>query len=589
MRIHDHARRSSFTRLIRFYTAVISVMVVLATGVFILVSLRSYNAEVQQAENTAERQISQRMGQNQQTVSQFATQITESASNLASIQKYFEVPLSTYSDYAIDKSFKGTPYFFWPTESRQFFIQHDQVEQLTLRLLNSKRVFVATPENPGGTLVKESTVHQRFAISAPIINQYTLETDGVISVSFDQSELKRQFQQLSTLRPIQIAVQSEANDQVFYFAGKHVPESQRRAFKRALTADNLANLSAYRVSTKNLPAGYRLTLVVNRNTLRTLLVGHTLPIIVLGLVLLLGLSIGLWLTFRRYQHQLASIVQTVTTVSAGDFDARVPLDLKSTDLHTLAVGINVMLEEIHQHIETIYQLQVAQQEANRKALQAQINPHFMANTLEYIRMAALDADQPDLANVVYSFAALLRNNTDLSPRTTMAQELSFIEKYVFLYQVRFPDQLAYQIKIDPAIADVEVPKFSLQPLVENYFVHGIDFTRQDNALSIKTWREGPFVKVKIINNGRSLTAREVQQLNVKMRAPLDSEQHQSIGLQNVYSRMRDYFGASFAMKITSDGQHGVIVKLQFIDRPTAISAAAAPHQMNKNSEGDFNE
>lgn len=563
MRAHDYMIRSSFVRLIKLYTTIISVMVVLATSVFVLVSVRTYDSEVHQAETTAATQVGQTIAQNQQLISQFATQLTSNTGSLPSVEKYFESSLSDYSDYAINKSIKGEPYFFWPTESRQFFVQHDQVSQLTLRLGNQKKVFMATPTNSGGGLYPAKAIKQQFAISAPLVNQYTLETDGVISLSFDQSTLKRQLQQLPATRAFQIAVQSDANDTVFYYAGKQVKSPSKQAFKRALAADNMDRLRGFHVNTKDLPSGYQLTMVVNQATLHALLLDHILPLILLGLVLLLGLSIGLWLTFRRYQHQLKAIVASVQDVSDGNLSARVPVDLNPTDLRTLADGINAMLEEIHEHINTIYQLQIAQQEANRKALQAQINPHFMSNTLEYIRMAALDADQPELANVVYSFAALLRNNTDLSPRTTIKQELKFVEKYVFLYQVRFPDRLAYQFQVAPEVADVALPKFSLQPLVENYFVHGVDFARQDNALSVKAWRQGQTVYIKIINNGRPLTAAEVEAVNVKMRQPLDAEQQKSIGLQNVYSRLLDTFGESFTMAISSDGQQGVTVNVQF--------------------------
>lgn len=334
---------------------------------------------------------------------------------------------------------------------------------------------------------------------------------------------------------------------------------------QALHDDRLSRLAGYRVTRKRLASNYRLTMAINRTTLRSLLLGRALPLLLLGVGLLLGLSVGLWLTFRRYQHQLDTIVATVKQVSDGDLDARVPVDLKPSDLHTLATGINAMLTEIHQHIYTIYQLQIAQQEADRKALQAQINPHFMSNTLEYIRMAALDADQPQLANVVYSFAALLRNNTDLSPRTTISQELSFVEKYVFLYQVRFPDQFAYQFDVDPSVAAVQLPKFSLQPLVENYFVHGIDFTRNDNAISVKAWRKDARIYIRLRNNGHDLTSDELTAINQRMRVPFDTAGHQSIGLQNVYSRMADYFGTSFQMTVRHNEPQGVQVDLQFND------------------------
>lgn len=461
MLLKSHAMQASFAHLIKLYTTIISVMVVLATTVFITVSIRTYDADLEQAENTAIVQVGQMLNQNQQIAAQFATQMTSSSSNLPSIEKYFDSSITDYSNYAIDKSISGSPYFFWPTESRQFFTQHDQVTQLTLRLLSQNKVFVATQANPGGALYPAKDVKQRFAINAPLINQTSLETDGVLSISFDQSEIKRQLSQVNATQPLQVVVRSEADDEVFYFAGKRVTRQQQSDLNQALTAGNMKMLRDYHVTTKQLSSGYTVMTVLNRHLLSRLIIGHVLPLILLGLILLLGLSTGLWLTFRRYQHQLNTIVDTVQTVSDGNLDARVPMNLRPTDLHTLAGGINAMLTEIHQHIYTIYQLQIAQQEANRRALQAQINPHFMSNTLEYIRMAALEAHQPELANVVYSFAALLRNNTDLSSRTTLKQEVSFIEKYVFLYQVRFPDRLAYQFTVADDVAAVEIPKFSL--------------------------------------------------------------------------------------------------------------------------------
>lgn len=566
MHVGSQIQRSSFARLIKVYTAIISVMVVLATAIFVGISIRSYETEVRQAEGTAEAQIGQVLSQNQQIVNQFATQIAGTNDNMTSLQKYFNLSVSDYSNYSIDKSLNGGDYFYWPAESRQFMIEHGQVTKLTLRMTNQKRVFVATTANTSGSLRKENKVQQRFAINAPLVNRATLSVDGVLSISFDQGELHRQLRQLSAVRPLQMVVQSEDGSEVFSFTGDKVSATQRREFRRAVDNDSVSRLQGYRVTTKQVASNYHLTMAVNESALVTLMLGRVLPLLLLGLVLMLGLSGGLWLTFRRYQHQLDTIVDTVQKVSAGELGARVSIAPKPTDLNTLASGINAMLEEINAHIYTIYQLQIAQQEANMKALQAQINPHFMSNTLEYIRMAALEAQQPELAQVVYSFAALLRNNTDLSPRTTVKRELSFIEKYVFLYQVRFPDRLAYQFSVEPEVANVELPKFSLQPLVENYFVHGVDFARQDNALSVKAWREHDGVHIRVVNNGQPLSADEVTMINRKMREPLAAEQQRSIGLQNVYSRMHDYFGDSFTMRIGSDGKRGVVCDVVFDDR-----------------------
>ena len=168
------------------------------------------------------------------------------------------------------------------------------------------------------------------------------------------------------------------------------------------------------------------------------------------------------------------------------------------------------------------------------------------------------------SEIFYAFTQdILRS---LSSRTTLKQEVSFIEKYVFLYQVRFPDRLAYQFTVADDVAAVEIPKFSLQPLVENYFVHGVNFSRVDNALSLKAWREAGIVHVKIVDNGRGLSPEAVKAVNQKLKQPLAAEQQHSIGLQNVYSRMHDSFGDGFKMTINSNDQQGVTVLLQFDDR-----------------------
>lgn len=559
--------KSSFIRLINVYTAILTTTVIIVTIIFVWSNIRSYNSEVNQAETTVMTQLSETVAQNQQVATQFATQLVDDPDTLQNINKYFSSSLTVYSDYATNQTIASGKYFFWPNEVRTFMMQHENVNKLTLRLSDQKQIFVATQANPGGQLVsaKSKIAQDSLATTAPLINQYTLEADGVIGIMFSQHELKKRFNQLTTIRPMQIMMQTEQNEPAFYFAGQHVTASERKIVKHAINTHRIDQLTGYQVIKKVVPAGYTIMMIVNQGKLYQLIFLRVLPAMLLGLVLLLTLSSGLRLTFRRYQRQLGTIVETVETFSKGNLEARVPIMPQNTDLRVLAVGINDMLDEIHNHIYTIYQLRIANQSANIRALQAQINPHFMSNTLEYIRMAAIDANQPELANVVYNFAALLRNNTDFSPRSTLKDELSFVEKYVFLYQVRFPDRLAYQIKTEPDVEMIRLPKFTLQPIVENYFVHGVDFTRTDNALSIKSWREDGKVNILVRNNGRPLTAVQLQKINADMRDPNNVEERTSIGLQNVYLRMKDYFGDSFDMSINSDGKRGVELLLCFKD------------------------
>lgn len=108
--------------------------------------------------------------------------------------------------------------------------------------------------------------------------------------------------------------------------------------------------------------------------------------------------------------------------------------------------------------------------------------------------------------MIYAFAALLRNNISQDKVTTLKEELAFCEKYIYLYQMRYPDSFAYHVKLDPVVADVEMPKFIIQPLVENYFVHGIDYSRYDNALSIKALDEGDSILIQVLDNGKGISS-----------------------------------------------------------------------------------
>ena len=100
-------------------------------------------------------------------------------------------------------------------------------------------------------------------------------------------------------------------------------------------------------------------------------------------------------------------------------------------------------------IRDIYQLQLSQKDANLKALQAQINPHFMYNTMEFIRMYAVMQDQEELADIIYEFSSLLRNNISEEKETTIENELEFCRKYSYLCMVRYPKSIAYGFKLNP--------------------------------------------------------------------------------------------------------------------------------------------
>ena len=198
-----------------------------------------------------------------------------------------------------------------------------------------------------------------------------------------------------------------------------------------------------------------------------------------------------------------------------------------------------------------------------RALQAQINPHFMYNTLEFLRMYAVMESQDELADIIYEFSSLLRNNISDERETTLQQELEFCRKYSYLCMVRYPKSVAYGFKIEPELENMKIPKFTLQPLVENYFAHGIDYRRTDNVISIKVLKGEGFVEILVVDNGRGMTAEKLASLQEKLtqrsfeHEASYSGERQSIGIVNVHERFVLYFGDRYQISVETAEQEGV--------------------------------
>ncbi|MDG3374935.1 histidine kinase, partial [Vibrio parahaemolyticus] len=179
---------------------------------------------------------------------------------------------------------------------------------------------------------------------------------------------------------------------------------------------------------------------------------RSLAPLIIGVILLDSiLLVFLYKTFKRYSQQIDVVMRAMNEAANGNLDTRIAQEQTEYELKDLAQGINTMLDSINQYVEDIYKLEIKQKDAHMRALQAQINPHFLYNTLEYIRMYALSEGSEELAEVVYAFSALLRNNTNQETKISLKEELNFCEKYVFLYQMRYPNRVAYHFSIEESL------------------------------------------------------------------------------------------------------------------------------------------
>lgn len=556
----------SFQKLMTLYMTFLIIFIFVITAIFMFFNVKSYFDNRQQIQVLATNRVTDMIERYQAITSEFGEELSGEADVLDNLEKYFTLSPSDYATFTIDQSLQIGTYFSWEREVSSFFIKNPEVKQVELRMSNSNKVYLANQKNRSGYVRSNNFTTPKDAFTYPLLNPQTLKVVGTLKIQFTQAKLKKQLQQLKSDNHLQIVALDSDGHCLFNYADRLVTSKEKKTVANAVKSPGNMDLKNYTVTKTDLAGEYQIYILFSRQGSEQLIFDRLVPIFLIGSIVLIFLLVTLRLTFKTYQRQLLAIFDVMHQVSQGNLKARVVSAEKYTDLSDLVSGINYMLDEIDRYVYTIYQLQIAQQDANMKALRSQINPHFMANTLEYIRMAALDADQIELAKVIYSFSALLQNNVDQAPVTTFGSEINFIDKYIYLYQVRYPDKLAYQIQLDENLKGIEIPKFTLQPLVENYFVHGVDFRRNDNVISLKAYQQDDYVVIEIINNGASLSAQELASLNVKMTAKLSSDQRKSIGLQNVYARAASFFGPSFNMRLQKNQYDGVTVLLRFKPR-----------------------
>ncbi|WP_276804245.1 sensor histidine kinase [Lactobacillus hominis] len=547
----------SLYKLMKIFIAVSAGVILLAASFYIATVINNFTSENAQIQTTAANRVSIELQKNILITNNVSDYVSESTQRIDNIESYLKNNPSEYAEYCLDHE----PYFNWPDTSKDFFIKNPTLQKIEIRLMDSNKEFQATTQNTSGRIVNTKRKNIHNMLYSSIINPQQETVVGVVGAQFNDDTIKETLSQLENTRHMQVWALTEDDRPVFQYFDKNVTQKEKDLVKKAIDRKQTKNIPGFVENVRTVDNEYRILVLYDKQALNLILINRIAGVIAIAAIILFALFVSFMVIFDHYRKQLNLIISTTHAVSENDSEARIDTtDSRFEDLTILSDSINHMLDEINNNINTIYKLRIAQQEAHMKSLQAQISPHFMANTLEYIRMSALDIGASDLAKVVYNFAALLRSNVSSQVQTTLKKEAKLVGNYVYLYQVRFPDKLAYQIVIPKELEQVKLPKFSLQPLVENYFVHGVNFAQNNNALEVKAYLKDKRVVIEVIDNGKHLNSQELEKINKKIKQPIVSDK--SIGLQNVYARMKNYT-KNFAMEISNNIYGGITVKLSF--------------------------
>lgn len=206
-----------------------------------------------------------------------------------------------------------------------------------------------------------------------------------------------------------------------------------------------------------------------------------------------------------------------------------------------------LIEEIKAHTELEESLKFME----LKALQSQVNPHFLFNTLTTIAgLAALESAEQTVG-LVHSLSRLLRYSLrKIAQTVTLEEELAHIDDYLAIQKARFGDRIKVKVEMDRAILAAQIPVLTLQPLVENAIIHGLEAV-ENGQLSLVGYVQNEQVIIHVIDNGQGIVPERLVEIR-EMRGQITGRSHTTgLGFSNVHKRLQHFFGSSYGLQLES--------------------------------------
>lgn len=264
---------------------------------------------------------------------------------------------------------------------------------------------------------------------------------------------------------------------------------------------------------------------------------------------------------RRLAGRLDRILEGMTKVMEGNLDVRIPVNKNGDELDVISRYFNEMCVKLDEHIKKQYLAEIEQKNAEMSALQSQINPHFLYNTLEAIRMKAISSGDREVGKMLYSLAVTFRAQIKEADVITLVQELHYCKKYMELFEFRYQNQFQAVVECPEEFFKVPVIKFVLQPVIENYFIHGMRMRDKDNRIRIYV-EKGEAYRIVVEDNGRGMPEEELAEQNRKLREGI-MEKRSSIGVANVNRRLKAVYGDEYGVFMEAVKEGGLRVILTF--------------------------
>ncbi len=312
---------------------------------------------------------------------------------------------------------------------------------------------------------------------------------------------------------------------------------------------------------KNFGKGVRLVHLYPQSLLIKKVLEGIRTYIVLGILLIVICLVAAIIVSLKSTRFLNEFIHAMESVRNRNYDIRIR-EYKNAEINSLGRAFNEMTDELRELIRNKYESQILLNEMEIRFLQHQMNPHFLFNVLLTIQIKAKRSGNETIYKMVSKLSALLRasiytNNVD---RITVGEELEYTEFYLYLQKMRFEDRFFYKIIVeDEELKKCIIPKFVIEPIVENAVIHGIENIENEGLIRIVLKKIGKDLIVTVQDNGVGFDVREYLD---SLEQAKNGSSREKIGLKNVDLRLRHIYGEEYQIKIESEINTGTTIYIK---------------------------
>lgn len=418
------------------------------------------------------------------------------------------------------------------------------------------------------TYIKSDRENSPYLITIGRRIQSANTSNSYLIISLKENEIKRLFSQFQSEKRVKFYL-TDNNGEIYSSLNTHEVGTtlkynvSSKDYQIVDFEKEKHLLVSYPVSYSN----WRLvSLVPYKDTIGSINMVTRTTILIQGGFLVLFL-LGLIMLVREFTKPITKLHHVTKAVKQGDLTARIHLS-GSNDVAQLGHSFNHMLDTIEEMIEQIKIQEEAKRNAELEMLQAQINPHFLFNVLNAIRLKIKMEGNAGSASLIYSLSALLRmtinRNNAFIP---LEEEITIVKHYVDLMNFRHKHDVELEIDVNNTASSFQVPRFFLQPIIENAIIHGSN-NRKETIKIIASEPIDSYLELIITDNGKGMDKLTLEELRKKIFQH-NSQDHvkssksfNGIGVQNVYQRMKLIYGDEFHLSINSIDGEGTTLTFQ---------------------------